>query len=72
MARKYQGAKINFQWELVKKEIAAEMDRQWQQLEKCKRWDDYILFDGRLKYFDIVLDYDYTLHQEVKNSQEEA
>lgn len=72
LARKYQGAKINFQWELCKKDIAVEMERQFQQLEKCKKFEDYMVADSRLKYLDIILDYDYTLHQEVKLSQEEA
>ena len=70
-SRKYQGAAINFQWELCKKDIVAELERQKRELDKCKKWEDYLVVDNRLKYLDMVLDTDYTLQQEVKNSQEE-
>ena len=49
----------------------AELERQKRELDKCKKWEDYLVVDNRLKYLDMVLDTDYTLQQEVKNSQEE-
>ena len=72
MARKYQGATNNYQWELCKRDVSAEVERQWRELDKCKKWDDYMVIDARLKYLDMVLDVDFTLQSEVKNSQEEA